>query len=992
MRKIIFPLFLTICFAVLLVFSLIRFKQNNGKNQIKNNILQIKVEQKSEYVDPFIGTDFHGHTFPGATVPFGMVQLSPDTRLDGWDGCSAYHYSDSLIWGFSHTHLSGTGCSDYADILLLPINNINQNNPLEKYYSFFDKSSEIAEAGYYEVMLKNFNIKTQLTATERVGFHKYTYPSNENKLIFIDLEQRDQVLKTYLKQINDTLFIGLRESKAWAKDQILYFAIAFSEPMKNPLDNNNLGNKFLKNKQKFIFQSQKNDGNILKVKVALSAVNENAAIKNLQAEIPDWNFEKVRENARKAWDKELSKILVSGATEDQKKTFYTALYHSFIVPNIYSDIDGYYRSTDLKIHQDTNHDTYTVFSLWDTYRAAHPLYTITQQKRTADFINTFLNEYKYGGQLPVWELSANETMCMIGYHAVPPIVDAYFKGIKFFDTELALKAMISAANEKRLGKQEFAKYGYIPMDLEHESVSKNLEYCYDDWCIAQFAKATGNLDIYKEYLQRSQYYKNIFNDENGFMQAKINAAFYFPFDPKEVNFNYTEANSWQYSFYVPQDILTFIEMHGGNENFAAHLDSLFLQSTDFSGIGQVDITGLIGQYAHGNEPSQHIAYLYNYCKQPWKTQKIVRKIMNELYTSKPDGLCGNEDCGQMSAWYVLSAMGFYSTNPANGIYDFGTPIFDTVMIQLENGKIFTIIAENISSENIYIQNIKLNDKNYNKLYITHQDIMNGGKLLFVMGNEPNKNLGNSEIYYSKIAENLITPIPYTDKQVKSFYDSLIIELNCIDKKAEIYYSLDNNIYQKPIKYQKPIVITKDCELKFYAKRDGHTDSKIVSAKYRRIPNKKEITLISKYSPQYAAGGNNALIDIVTGTENFKCGAWQGYKGQNFEAIIDLLQEKNIKSLNARFIQDNNSWIFFPRKVEFYSSNDGKNFTKIATLPNKMSFEDTKVKIQNFKTKTPNLKTKYIKVFGQYFGQLPDWHLSPGYDSWLFIDEIEIEEE
>ncbi|MDR2835434.1 MAG: GH92 family glycosyl hydrolase [Bacteroidales bacterium] len=993
MKRIIIPLILTICFAVLLLVVIVPKLKNEEKFVVTNKteiIYPSIVENKSELVNPFIGTDFHGHTYPGATMPFGMVQLSPDTRLDGWDGCSAYHYSDSIIYGFSHTHLSGTGCSDYGDILLLPISNYNNNIKTKKYFSKFDKNSEISSPGYYEVDLKDFNIKTQLTVTQRIGFHNYTYPGKENKYLIIDLEHRDKVIEAYIKQENDTLFTGLRHSEAWAKNQYQYFAIVFNQAVEVV---DNVGkvkkNKYSGNNCKIVIKSKNKTNDNLLVKVGLSAVNEKGALENLKTEIPFWNFEEIKTKAEETWNKELSRILVSGGTEEQQKIFYSALYHSFIVPNLYSDVDNSYRGTDLKIHKDTCHDTYTVFSLWDTYRAAHPLYTITQQKRTSDFINTFLHQYQQGGQLPVWELSSNETMCMIGYHAVPPIVDAYFKGIKNFNTELALKAMISAANEKRLGKPEYNKFGYIPMDSEHESVSKNLEYSFDNWCIAIFAKEIGDEKIYKEYIAKAQYYKNTFNPKNCFMQQKINGAFSYPFDPREVNFNYTEANSWQYSFYVPQDILTLIELHGGNEKFAEKLDQMFSETTETTGNGQVDITGLIGQYAHGNEPSHHVAYLYNYCDQAWKTQKLTRQIMRDLYSEKPDGLCGNEDCGQMSAWFVLSAMGIYPTNPANGIYDFGSPIFDSVKIQLENGKSFSIITHNNSLENVYINKIILNGNEYQKTYISHQEIMNGGIIEFFMDSIPNANFGKDKqsIYYSKIEDNEISSVPYSDVQSKSFLDSIVVSLACADENAEIFYSTKKDFQ----KYKKPIKITEDTKLEYYSKSPNKIQSKTVTANYNRIPYKRGIKLISKYSLQYSAGGDNALIDYVFGEENFKSGAWQGYKGQNFEAIIDLQKERNIISISSRFIQDNRSWIFFPKKVIYYSSNDRKNFQKISELPSKMSDRDETVKIQEFKENYKKLKTRYIKVFAEYYGVLPKWHLSPGYDSWLFIDEIEISE-
>ncbi len=980
MRRLVFPFIITLVFTSILVYVAF-FKEHKKFN----------IENRSLFVDTHIGTDAHGHTYPGATMPFGMVQLSPDTRLEGWDGCSMFHYSDSIIYGFSHTHLSGTGVADYGDILVMPFVKENPDIKNDNFTSKYDKSSVVAKPGFYSVFLKDFNINVELTASQRVGFHKYTFPNKNLQYVLLDLEHVDKLKNCYIEQINDTRFIGLRQSEAWAKNQYQYFVIDFSFPVE-VVDYKWFGDGGEQKYSKMIFKVNSNNSKELLIKVGLSSVSTDGAIKNLETEIEDWNFEKVKNNANTVWDKELSKILVYGGTKEQQTTFYTALYHSFIVPNIFSDVDGSFRGTDLKIHKNPGHKTYTIFSLWDTYRSTHPLYTIVQQERTLDFIKTFLDQYKYGGQLPVWELAGNETMCMIGYHSVPVIVDAYFKGIKDFDVDYALKAMMSSANEGRLGKQEYEKYGYIPLDAEHESVSKTLEYSFDDWCISRFAKSLNKDSIYNHFNKRCQYYKNTFNPESGFMQAKINGAWQTPFDPTEVNYNYTEANSWQYSFYVPHDICTMIELFGGKEKFANKLDEMFNADTETTGNNQVDITGMIGQYAHGNEPSHHIAYLYNYCGQAWKTQQMVRKIMAEQYGHKPDGLCGNEDCGQMSSWYVFNAMGLYPVNPANGIYDIGSPIFDTVTIQLPNNKCFTVVAHNNSDKNLYIEKLVLNGVEYSKNYIRHKDILDGGKLEFFMSPEPNKERGvtGDDIYQSIITENVITPTPYTSSSLYSFRDSIFIELKCPDNNADIYFTLSTDSTKHNIKYTKPILINKSTKLTAYAKSSGKQQSKIIEAKYFLIPDKRTIDIKSVYSQQYSAGGKEALIDFVKGSNWFRNGLWQGYQGQDFEAVIDLLKIKDIEKLNARFLQDVRSWIFFPKKVSFYASKDGANYLKIKDVPSIMSDTCTDVKIQEFCITPKNIKARYIKVVAEYYGQLPKWHISAGNDSWLFIDEIEIE--
>ena len=648
------------------------------------------------YVNPFIGTGGHGHTFPGASVPFGMVQLSPDTRLDGWDGCSAYHGSDSVIYGFSHTHLSGTGCSDYGDILLMPdIGSVNLKD--YGYASPFSKKDELASPGYYRVKLLKNNITAELTTTARAGIHRYTYPSSGQANVIFDLKHRDKVLASGIKISGTDEVEGFRVSQAWASKQMIYFVAKFSKPFKaSALSSGEQISTDLKEvdgdniKAIFTFTSAPNEQ--ILVKVGISGVSTEGARKNLDAEIPGWDFDSIARQASISWDLALGRIVAEGGTPEQQTVFYTALYHTLLQPNIYNDVDGQYRGRDLKVHRAEGFDYYTVFSLWDTYRAANPLYTIIEPKRVNDFINTFLRQYEEGGMLPVWELSGNETGCMIGYHAVPVIADAWLKGIRGYDGEKALMAMKHSAEQNKLGLKYYKSEGYIPADREGESVSKTLEYAYDDWCISMMAKSLEKQDDYKAYLIRAQNYKNMYDHITGFMRAKSNETWVTPFDPAEVNFNYTEANAWQYSFYVPQDLSGLMMLMDGRDQFALKLDNLFAADSKTTGRNQADISGLIGQYAHGNEPSHHMAYLYDYAGIPWKTQELVHRICKDFYKNSPDGLIGNEDCGQMSAWYVLSAMGFYPVTPGSGIYAFGSPIFPRATIILENGKSLVIKA------------------------------------------------------------------------------------------------------------------------------------------------------------------------------------------------------------------------------------------------------------------------------------------------------------
>ncbi|MCD4736404.1 MAG: GH92 family glycosyl hydrolase, partial [Bacteroidales bacterium] len=684
-------------------------QKNSGSNKVTGNV--------SEYVNPFIGTDGHGHTYPGASMPFGMVQLSPDTRLAGWDGCSGYHYSDSIVYGFSHTHLSGTGVGDYCDILLMPtVGKVNLNNGSEYrkagYASLFSHKNETASPGYYSTFLDDYGIRVELTVTPRTGFHKYIFPENDNSNIIIDLFHRDKVIEAEMKILDETKVEGYRTSTSWAREQHVFFAAVFSKPFEKSgvaTDDQVISGREARGENiKGYFSFKTKEEEDVYVKVGISSVSCEGAWKNLQSENPEWDFAEIKLNAENQWDEELSRIEIEGSSDAQKTVFYSALYHAYLVPNLFMDVDGQYRGQDQKIHQAENFDYYTVFSLWDTFRAEHPLFTLIQQDRTNDFINTMLVQSEQGGRLPVWELAANETECMIGYHAVPVITDAYIKGIRGYDAEKAFKTMKHDAELDHFGLKYYKERGYIPAHEESESVSRTLEYAYDDWCIATMAEALGKENEKEIFTERAQFYKNIFDPNSGFMRAKMNGRWFEPFDPREVNFNYTEANSWQYSFFVPHDINTLVDLMGGKENFESKLDQLFTETTETTGRNQSDITGLIGQYAHGNEPSHHMAYLYNYIGKPHKTQDYVRQIIDELYTEKPDGLCGNEDCGQMSAWYVLSAMGFYPVTPGTDTYAIGTPAFDETVIQLENGNSFKIIAEDVRSENRYIQSARLN--------------------------------------------------------------------------------------------------------------------------------------------------------------------------------------------------------------------------------------------------------------------------------------------
>ena len=711
----------------------------------------------TQFVDPFIGTADHGHTYPGATVLFGMVQLSPDNGRSGWDWSSGYHFSDSLIVGFSHTHLSGTGIGDLCDIQFMPAtfskNTSGDEIVNQKFVSKFNHKDEKASVGYYSVLLKDFNINVELTAALRSGLQKYTFNKFGNDFVQLDLafsKNWDKPTETFIKIIDDYTICGYRNSIGWAKDQRVYFYTEFSKPIvKSFLIQDSIYLKSVKEiKGKYsrvIFQFDLKTNSELLIKTGISSVSIDNAKLNLENDIKDWNFIQTKEKAEKDWNKELSKIEVKSSNKHLLKTFYTTLYHSLLAPIVFNDINGEYKGVDEEIHIAKDYTKYSIFSLWDTFRAEHPLFTITQPNRVNDLIKSMLSHYNEFGLLPVWELLGNETGTMIGYHAIPVIADAILKGFNGFDIEEAYAAMKKSAMQDHLGLKYYKELGYIPYDKEPESVSKTLEYAYDDWCIAEVAKHLGKDVDYKYFSTRAEFYRNLFDPETGFMRAKDSVGKWkHPFNPKlseHRNDEYTEGTAWQYSWFVPQDVEGLITLYGSKELFAQKLDSLYITESKLEGENpSVDISGMIGQYAQGNEPSQHIAYMFNYAGQPWKTQEYVSKISHTLYNDSVNGLCGNEDCGQMSAWYILSSLGFYPENPADQNYVIGSPLFDEVTINLENGKKFIVKTNNVSDKNIYVQSASLDDKPLTKSFITYNDIMNGGTLVFEMGNQPNKNL------------------------------------------------------------------------------------------------------------------------------------------------------------------------------------------------------------------------------------------------------------
>lgn len=1018
----------------------------------------------TKFVNPFVGTGGHGHTFPGATVPFGMVQLSPDTRTDNWDGSSGYYYADSTIFGFSHTHLNGTGIPDLCDILLMPTIGEPQfeakdgDKSINGYASKFSHQNEKAEPGYYSVKLDDDNITAEMTATARVGFHRYTFPQTDKANIVLDLKWRDKVLDSELKIVGKNRIEGYRRSSSWAKDQVVYFVTEFSEPFRNAniiQDRNELhSTQFAKGTNSTgILQFGNLANRKILIKVAISPVSIEGARKNLAAEIPDWDFDKVRRDAKNAWNKELSQIEVSGGTDAQMTNFYTALYHTKIQPNIFQDVDGNYLGLDKKIHNvgeeipdsraenpkskigNPKSENYTVFSLWDTFRAAHPLYTIVDEKRTVQFINTFIRQYEQGGRLPVWELDGNETDTMIGYHSVSVIADAMAKSIKGFDYEKAFEAAKHSAELNHYGLEAYKKRGYISAEDENESVSKTLEYAYDDFCIAQMAKILleknkqvfektkrGKLFIetkleddksektqfvpmyerynldYKKYIKRARYFENLFDAETGFMRPKKNGGFVSPFAPNEVTFNFTEGNSWVYSFFAPHDISKLIELQGGQAKFAAKLDALFTTTDKLAGREQPDITGLIGQYAHGNEPSHHIAYLYNYAGEPWKTQSYTRRILDEFYKPTPDGLIGNEDCGQMSAWYILSALGFYQVAPSIPNYDLGTPLFKEAVIHLENGKTFTIKANDVSinaygrspgmktySVPTYVKSVKLNGADLKQTFFAHQDLMNGGVLEFEMTDAPVKN------WFTKFSMTAIetdfATVPTIDA-ARVFNEKTTVKMSSPERDAKIYYTLDDSEpTEKSTIYTQPFNVAESKIVKAVSIDAKGVKSFPVEAKLHKMPHDWTVKIESKYNRQYTGGGDEGLIDGIRGTLNFAAGEWQGYQNQDFIAVVDLQKPTEIHQLGGGFLQDARPWIWMPTRVEFETSNDGVNFTKAADIKTDVAVDDMQPQIKNFTQKITPTTARFVRVKATNLGKIPAWHPGAGNDAFIFVDEI-----
>jgi predicted alpha-1,2-mannosidase len=941
----------------------------------------------TSYVDPLIGTGGHGHTYPGASLPFGMIQPGPDTRAGGWDGSSGYHYSDTQILGFSHTHLSGTGIPDYGDILLMPISDGtrlgNGSDGRPGYASRFEHGEEVAQPGYYAVTLRDEGIRVELTTTLRVGMHRYTYARGRRAHVVVDLDHRDRLTEASIARVSDRELAGVRRSTGWARDQLVYFVIRFSKPF--GMLGGVVGNG-IRTRQIFAFDV--GDEPLL-VKVGISAVSIEGARRNMDAEVPGWDFDAVRRAADAAWERELRKIRVRGGSPEQRTTFYTALYHAMLTPNVYMDVDGQYRGRDFNVHRAEGFTYYSVFSLWDTFRALHPLLTLIDRTRTRDFIRTLLRQYQDGGRLPVWELAANETDTMIGYHAVAVIADAVAKGVDGFDLNLAFEAMKHSGDESRFGLAAYRTKGFIDASDEAEGVSRTLEYAFDDWAIAQLAQRLGRRDDYERFVRRSQSWKHLYDPSTGFMRARVEGFWAAPFDPAEVNNHYTEANAWQYSFFVPHDVAGLMRIMGGEQAFARKLDDLFSASSRTTGREQADITGLIGQYAHGNEPSHHMAYLYAYAGQPWKTQALVRRIVAELYHARPDGLSGNEDCGQMSAWYIFSALGFYPVLPGSTEYVIGSPLFDAATISLENGRQFTVRRTG-GDAGPYVAHMTLNGTPYGRTSLDHETIVAGGDLEFAASAAPVTSWGADAGTRprSAVREENVVPAPFVARGERLFRGIVHVTLGVADSGAELHVTTDgSDPTRRSPRYAGPLAISESITLKAIAYRRDAA-SPVVSFTFRNLPDFPRLTLSAQYAPQYAAAGDDALIDGLRGNESFKTGRWQGYRVGDLDVTLDFGASREIRSVAMGFLQDSGSWIMMPRRIIVEASNDGNSYERLGSVENAVAEEESRPVTRDFALSFGRAVTaRYLRLRVVPHGALPAWHPGAGEPAWFFADEI-----
>ena len=958
-------------------------------------------------VNPFVGTGGYGHTYPGATAPFGMVQLSPDSRLTGWDGCGGYHYSDSVIYGFSHTHLQGTGVSDYGDILFAPCTQFNEGATQwsDRYASHFSHENEEAHAGYYQVYLDDQKINVELTATERVGIHRYRLEEPDTLSLIIDMQHRDELVNYSIYPIGDTLLVGHRVSDNWAREQHVYFAARFDRPFAwrdqhtevRTVGMGDSGELLQEVEYVPVFQADFGEVSELNAEVALSFVSIDGALKNLEAEAVKGSFEAYRMSAERAWDEQLSRIAVEGGSENEVETFYSALYHCFTAPNLANDVDGQYRGTDLMVHQLSadEGDHYTVFSLWDTFRALHPLLNWIEPERSRDFVRTMLRMYEQGGQLPVWELAGNYTGCMIGYHSVPVIADADAWGIGGFDVNLAVDAMVQAADSAHLGLEPYVALGYIPLNEEHESVSKTLEYAFDDACISAFAaKHSTDAELVDRFRMRALNYRNLFNKESGFFQPKRSAAWLEAFDPREVNFNYTEANGWQYNFFVPHDVNGHVELLGGATAYAAKLDAMFTSSSETTGRNQADITGLIGQYAHGNEPSHHMAYLYPFVGKHHRTAELVDSIRHTLYSPLPDGLSGNEDCGQMSAWYVWSALGMYPVTPGSNQLILGTPMFEEVRVTpragADAGQAVRIAKQ---GEGKYVRSASF-QSSLLPAFISKEQLLQGGSLNYACQDERTA-FGEDENRWPMEQWNadgfIPVPVIHAPRTFKSTC-SVSISTESLDAFT-IKYALVPMESGSPepsnwVEYGGPFEVNASTVIHARTVQGARASSAVHHA-LKQVNHPYTLLMDTPLSNQYAAGGDQALIDGIEGGNQYQTGDWQGYWGTDITGTIDLKNSVELTGVSIGALRDIRPWIYLPKHISISCSLDGRKWSRFGQASHAIDQDDEAPIRHTFRIDGRSM-ARYVRFEVENHGLLPEGHLGAGNPSWVFMDEVSLQ--
>lgn len=975
-----------------------------------------------DYVDPFIGTGAHGHTFPGATTPFGMVQLSPSNDFKGWDWCSGYHKSDSVLKGFAHTHVSGTGLAGLGDILMMPTsgevktNPGTESNPESGFRSRFSHDKEKASAGYYYVNLTDYEIDVELTSSPRVGFHRYTFNKGGKSNVVIDPTHNimEKVFATKLEIISDTEIRGYKKCHGEGGDRKIFFKAQFSKPFDKSgivSDGKNISAKNIENgseNRAFVTFNNLKRGEVVEVKVALSFTGLDGANKNFIAEASTKNFDKALSESKKIWRDVISKIDVEKASLKQKRILYSGLYHMYIAPNTISDVDGKYW-VDGRVEQ-SKHKQFSTYSTWDTFRATHPMFTIIDKERTSQIANSLISRYtEQKLTMPIWELCGNDNACMIAYSPVSVIADAALKGIKGVSLNDAFEASKYTAlnftkvspNSGGPGTKELDEFGFIPSEII-QSVSKNMETSYMDWCIYMMAKKLKRNDDTTFFMKRAHSIFNLYNEENGWFWPRSMGG-----KPVEIDFsgwkdlqrNYISGNIWGYSTFVPHAMQKLIKIKGGNAEFNKWLDKIFADTTQIGGHAHVDISGFIGKYGHGDEPSHQMPYLYNYSGQPWKSQKLVRQSLSSFYDDTPEGIENNEDCGQMSAWYIFSSLGFYPVCPGDQKYIFGSPLLEKASLVLEDGKRFTVVSKNNSEDNVYINKVVLNGKKITRNYITHSEIMSGGELVFYMSDKPNRSRGVNSFDLPDYG-NSNKPVEFEEPQRKKAYtpyelnstnvfnNKRVVTLKSYDYNAKIRYTLNGKEPDNKSKlYTKPIILRSDVMLKSKAFLGGMKSSEEFSREYYKtsgILEKAKITLVTK-PKRYGMGDGSQIFDKKTGSVDFNDGSWSGFDGENLEVILDFPTEQKINSIVVGALTSTFSWIFPPKSVEVYTIDATNKETLAGKLNVDMPLGETK-EINRFKINVSK-KSKRFKLVVRHTGKLPKWHGGSGNIGWMFIDEV-----